>query len=58
MNLPLYPTATVIAIRLALTMLAGGIIGLNRGARARVRFLEPRFFRQTSRDWTTPVRSS
>jgi putative Mg2+ transporter-C (MgtC) family protein len=30
--MPLYPTATDIAIRLALTMLAGGIIGLNRGA--------------------------
>ena len=33
MMMPLYPTATDIAIRLALTMLAGGIIGLNRGAR-------------------------
>jgi putative Mg2+ transporter-C (MgtC) family protein len=33
MNMPLHPTATDIAIRLALTMLAGGIAGLNRGAR-------------------------
>ena len=33
MNMPLNPSATDIAIRLALTMLAGGIIGLNRGAR-------------------------
>jgi len=31
--MPLHPTVTDIAIRLALTMLAGGIIGLNRGAR-------------------------
>ncbi len=33
MNMPLTPTWTDIAIRLALTMLAGAIIGLNRGAR-------------------------
>jgi len=33
MNMPLNPTWTDIAIRLALTMLAGAIIGLNRGAR-------------------------
>ncbi|MET3972405.1 MgtC/SapB family protein [Bradyrhizobium sp. S3.9.1] len=33
MNMPLHPTATDIAIRLALTMLAGGIVGLNRGTR-------------------------
>lgn len=33
MNMPLSPTWTDIAIRLALTMLAGAIIGLNRGAR-------------------------
>jgi len=31
--MPLSPTWTDIAIRLALTMLAGGIIGFNRGAR-------------------------
>src|ERR1700739_4142543 len=33
MNMPLNPTWTDIAIRLALTMMAGAIIGLNRGAR-------------------------
>jgi putative Mg2+ transporter-C (MgtC) family protein len=33
MNMPLVPTWTDIAARLALTMLAGAIIGLNRGAR-------------------------
>ena len=33
MNMPLNPTWTDIAVRLALTMLAGAIIGLNRGAR-------------------------
>ena len=33
MNMPLNPTWTDIAIRLSLTMLAGAIIGLNRGAR-------------------------
>jgi len=33
MNMPLTPTWTDIALRLALTMLAGAIIGLNRGAR-------------------------
>jgi putative Mg2+ transporter-C (MgtC) family protein len=33
MNMPLNPTWTDIAIRLALTMLAGAIIGFNRGAR-------------------------
>lgn len=33
MNMPLTPTWTDIGIRLALTMLAGAIIGLNRGAR-------------------------
>jgi putative Mg2+ transporter-C (MgtC) family protein len=33
MNMPLNPTATDIAMRLALTMLAGGIIGFDRGAR-------------------------
>lgn len=33
MDMPLSPTWTDIAIRLALTMLASGIIGLNRGAR-------------------------
>jgi hypothetical protein len=33
MNMPLNPTWTDIALRLALTMLAGAIIGLNRGAR-------------------------
>ena len=33
MNMPLTPTWTDIAVRLALTMLAGAIIGLNRGAR-------------------------
>jgi putative Mg2+ transporter-C (MgtC) family protein len=33
MDMPLNPTWTDIAIRLALTMLAGAIIGLNRGAR-------------------------
>lgn len=33
MNMPLSPTWTDIAVRLALTMLAGAIIGLNRGAR-------------------------
>lgn len=33
MDMPLSPTWTDIAIRLALTMLACGIIGLNRGAR-------------------------
>lgn len=33
MNMPLTPSWTDIAIRLALTMLAGAIIGLNRGAR-------------------------
>jgi putative Mg2+ transporter-C (MgtC) family protein len=33
MEMPLSPTWTDIAIRLALTILAGGIIGLNRGAR-------------------------
>jgi putative Mg2+ transporter-C (MgtC) family protein len=33
MNMPLSPTWTDIALRLALTMLAGAIIGLNRGAR-------------------------
>lgn len=33
MDMPLSPTWTDIAIRLALTMLAGAIIGLNRGAR-------------------------
>jgi putative Mg2+ transporter-C (MgtC) family protein len=33
MNMPLSPTWTDIALRLALTMLASGIIGLNRGAR-------------------------
>ncbi len=33
MNMPLEPTWPDIAVRLALTMLAGAIIGLNRGAR-------------------------
>jgi putative Mg2+ transporter-C (MgtC) family protein len=33
MNMPIEPTWTDIAIRLALTMLASGVIGLNRGAR-------------------------
>jgi putative Mg2+ transporter-C (MgtC) family protein len=33
MNMPLNPTWTDIAIRLALTMLAGATIGFNRGAR-------------------------
>jgi len=33
MNMPLSPSWTDIAVRLALTMLAGAIIGLNRGAR-------------------------
>lgn len=33
MNMPLSPSWTDIAIRLALTMLAGAVIGLNRGAR-------------------------
>jgi putative Mg2+ transporter-C (MgtC) family protein len=33
MNMPLNPTWTDIAIRLALTILAGAVIGLNRGAR-------------------------
>src|SRR5579871_725076 len=33
MIMPLVPTWTDIAIRLALTMLAGAVIGLNRGAR-------------------------
>jgi putative Mg2+ transporter-C (MgtC) family protein len=33
MNMPLVPTWTDIAIRLALTMLAGAVIGFNRGAR-------------------------
>jgi putative Mg2+ transporter-C (MgtC) family protein len=33
MNMPLEPSWSDIAIRLALTMLAGAIIGLNRGAR-------------------------
>ena len=31
--MPLSPTWTDIALRLALTMLAGAIIGFNRGAR-------------------------
>jgi putative Mg2+ transporter-C (MgtC) family protein len=33
MDKPLSPTWTEIAIRLVLTMLAGAIIGMNRGAR-------------------------
>jgi putative Mg2+ transporter-C (MgtC) family protein len=33
MDMPLSPTWSDIALRLALTMLASGIIGLNRGAR-------------------------
>jgi putative Mg2+ transporter-C (MgtC) family protein len=33
MNMPLEPTWSDIAVRLALTMLAGGVIGFNRGAR-------------------------
>src|SRR6201985_765165 len=33
MGMPLQPTWSDIAIRLALTMLAGAIIGFNRGAR-------------------------
>jgi len=33
MNMPLEPTWTDIVIRLALTMLASALIGLNRGAR-------------------------
>jgi putative Mg2+ transporter-C (MgtC) family protein len=33
MNMPLSPSWTDIAIRLALTMLAGAVIGFNRGAR-------------------------
>lgn len=33
MNMPLVPTWPDIAIRLALTMLAGAVVGLNRGAR-------------------------
>jgi putative Mg2+ transporter-C (MgtC) family protein len=33
MNMPLEPTWTDIAVRLALTMIAGAIIGFNRGAR-------------------------
>ncbi|WP_407176122.1 MgtC/SapB family protein [Bradyrhizobium sp. STM 3562] len=33
MNIPLQPSWTDIAVRLALTMLAGAIIGFNRGAR-------------------------
>lgn len=33
MNMPLQPTWADIAIRLALTMLAGGVIGFNRGTR-------------------------
>lgn len=33
MDMPLNPTWTDIAIRLALTMIAGAVIGLNRGAR-------------------------
>lgn len=33
MNMPLEPSWPDIAIRLALTMLAGGVIGFNRGAR-------------------------
>lgn len=35
MDMPMYRTPADIAIRLALTMFAGGIIGLNRGALAR-----------------------
>jgi putative Mg2+ transporter-C (MgtC) family protein len=33
MNMPLVPSWTDVAIRLALTMLAGAVIGFNRGAR-------------------------
>jgi putative Mg2+ transporter-C (MgtC) family protein len=33
MNMPFSPTWTDIAVRLVLTMLAGAIIGFNRGAR-------------------------
>jgi putative Mg2+ transporter-C (MgtC) family protein len=33
MNMPLYPSWQDIAVRLALTMIAGAIIGFNRGAR-------------------------
>jgi putative Mg2+ transporter-C (MgtC) family protein len=33
MNMPLAPSWTDIAVRLALTMLAGAVVGLNRGAR-------------------------
>ena len=33
MNMPLEPSWSDIAVRLALTMLAGGVIGFNRGAR-------------------------
>ncbi len=33
MNIPLQPTWADIAVRLALTMLAGAVIGFNRGAR-------------------------
>jgi putative Mg2+ transporter-C (MgtC) family protein len=33
MNMPLSPSWQEIAVRLALTMIAGAIIGLNRGAR-------------------------
>ena len=33
MNLPLEPSWSDIAVRLALTLLAGAIIGFNRGAR-------------------------
>src|ERR1700685_218208 len=33
MNMPLYPSWQDICVRLALTMIAGAIIGFNRGAR-------------------------
>jgi putative Mg2+ transporter-C (MgtC) family protein len=33
MNMPLEPSWSDIAVRLALTLLAGAIIGFNRGAR-------------------------
>jgi putative Mg2+ transporter-C (MgtC) family protein len=41
MNMPLSPTWTDIAIRLALTMLAGAIIGLNRRALPKEHLPEP-----------------
>ena len=41
--MPLHPTWEDIALRLVLTMIAGGIIGLNRGVRGEAAALEQRF---------------